>query len=115
MDRKAIEEMFAEIHQRGRWDISAPLLWAYYFTDEQAERLRAAASDLEDMGYRYVSVFPAEKEDASDADLWSLHVERVEVHTVDSLLARNAALEEFAETHDLRSFDGPDVGQASPE
>jgi hypothetical protein len=39
-----------------------------------------------------------------------LHVEKAEVHSVDSLHARNGELMAFAQENQLASYDGMDVG-----
>jgi hypothetical protein len=65
-------------------------------------------------GYRYVEVFEAEDEDAS-APYFFLHVEKVEIHNVDSLYRRNTELEAFAKQNGLDTYDGMDVGPVKPE
>lgn len=89
------------------------MLWGYFFTNPSRGPLDLAAQDLSRSGYRVVEIYLSEKEDASDPDLWSLHVERIEMHTIDSLLKRNAKLTAFAKKHNLLSYDGMDVGPAA--
>ena len=60
-------------------------------------------------GYRYVNLFEPELDDGVEPYFF-LHVEREEVHTVQSLFERNSQLEDFAETHELATYDGMDVG-----
>lgn len=81
----------------------------YFFSDPSREKLRGAVPDLAELGYRFVSIFLAEKDAPSEADIWCLHVER-EVSSTESPDFRHAALEEFAETHGLQSYDGADDG-----
>ena len=63
-------------------------------------------------GYRFVEIFLSEKEDPDEPDLWWLHVEKIEIHSSDSLHERNQLLYEFADEHGLESYDGMDVGPA---
>jgi len=105
--------MFANISQKTKWDMSKDMLWGYFFTDPSREKLDLVAKDLSRRGYRIVDVYLSEKEDRSSPDLWWLHVERIETHTVESLLKRNAELSEFAKSHKLGSYDGMDVGPVS--
>lgn len=110
--RQELEWMFSNISQKTKWDMSRDMLWGYFFTNPTREALDLAAKDLSQSGYRIVDVYLSEKEDSAAPDLWWLHVERVEIHSVESLLQRNAELAEFARAHKLESYDGMDVGPA---
>ena len=112
IDREALVEMFENIADRGEWDMSQPMLWGYFFTNGDEAALRAAVPALQDDQYEFVEIYQSEKDDPGDDDLWWLHVQRIEVHTVDSLAARNERLTEFASRHGIDSYDGMDVGPA---
>lgn len=112
IDRALIEDMFDGIRARGAWDLNGPLLWGFFFTDDNLERLEAAAQALVDDGYALVGIFQPQGDDGEDLDYLFMHVERVEHLTVDSLDRRNAELSQFAEQHGLRTYDGMDVGPA---
>lgn len=64
------------------------------------------------MGYRIVDI--SKRPNASTPTRWRLHIERVEVQTVDSLDARNHEFYELAAKMNLYSYDGMDVGSAPP-
>lgn len=114
ISREMIEEMFANMRANAGWSVDAPLLWGYFFTAYEKEKLEKAAGELVNDGYELVDIWQPEPEDEDeDPDLWWLHVQRVEHHTVDSLAERNAAFYTFASKHDLESYDGMDVGQAA--
>ena len=104
-----LEAMFDSIAAGPKWDMSGPMLWGYFFTDASAEKLEMVAEVLQETGYRFVEIFEAEREQ-DDEPSFVLHVERVEIHSPHSLHERNAQLDELAEGHDLRSYDGMDVG-----
>lgn len=108
--REQLEQMFGNISKQTKWDMSKDMLWGYFFTNPSRGPLDAAAKLLSQSGYRVVDIYLSEKEDASAPDLWWLHVERVEIHSIDSLLKRNAELSRFAQSHKLASYDGMDVG-----
>jgi Regulator of ribonuclease activity B len=112
IDRESLVEMFESIADRGEWDMSQPMLWGYFFTNRNEAALRAAVPALNSDQYEFVDIYLSEKDDPSDEDLWWLHVQRVEVHTVDTLAARNDRLSEFASRHGIDSYDGMDVGPA---
>jgi hypothetical protein len=104
-----LEEMFQSIKTAGKWDMSAPMLWGYFFTDPSAEKLQAAAAHLEQKGYRFVAIFEPDIDEGAET-YYFLHVEQVEVHSVLSLDQRNHDLTRFAEDHGLATYDGMDVG-----
>ncbi len=108
--REQLEQMFTNIAQKTDWDMSKDMLWGYFFTNPSHQPLELASRDLSKLGYRVVSIYPADKESSADPDLWWLHVERVETHSVTSLFKRNAELSIFATRLGLASYDGMDVG-----
>jgi hypothetical protein len=108
--RDELEQMFANISQKTKWDMSKSMLWGYFFTNPSRQPLELASQDLSKLGYRVVQIYLSDKENPKDPDLWWLHVERVEVHSVASLFKRNAELSAFAERHRLASYDGMDIG-----
>jgi hypothetical protein len=110
IEREALVEMFDSITERGDWDMTQPMLWGYFFTHREPTVLRAAIPKLQCDDYEFVDMFQSTKEDGNDRELWWLHVQRVEVHSVDSLFARNERLYEFAHRHGIESYDGMDVG-----
>jgi hypothetical protein len=99
--------MFANMRTQTRWDIDGPMLWGYFFFDDDRARLRAAATELTGKGYRLVSIERVE----GRAD-YRLHVEKVEIHSPQSLNARDIELEALARKYKIRSYDGMDVGPA---
>ena len=109
IERSQLEEMFESIRSAGRWNMQEPMLWGYFFTDSSAQKLESIVPMLEQSGYRFVSLFEPELDEGAEAYFF-LHVEREEVHTVDSLFERNTQLEDFAASHGLATYDGMDVG-----
>jgi len=116
IDREMLRNMFDGIAKQGRWDMSKPMLWGYFFTHREPKQLQAIVPALQGLDYEFVDIFQSKKDDPAKPDLWWLHVQRVEIHSVESLFARNEQLSEFAEEHQLDSYDGMDVGPPdSPE
>ena len=103
-------EMFESISEQTDWDTSGPLLWGYFFTDPAKEKLEALAPFLEAQGYRVVRIYLPESDASDEPPVWWLHVEKVEVHTPDTLHERNGGFYKLAEEHGLMSYDGMDVG-----
>jgi hypothetical protein len=97
--------MFSQMRAHAPWNADGPLLWGYYFTSRDKHRLEVASQDLAAEGYRIVDIAVRD-----DPNIWWLHVEKVEHHTVDSLNDRNQAFYAFAKAKGLDSYDGMDVG-----
>jgi hypothetical protein len=115
IEKSQLVEMFRQIADNTDWDLSQPLVWGYFFTDATPDKLRAAAPVLEQQGYRFVDV-TLHDEDGTEAEpLWWLHVEKIEVHTPDTLDARNQVFYAFAAEHGLGAYDGMDVGPVGAE
>jgi hypothetical protein len=110
IEREALVEMFESIAERGAWDMSRPMLWGYFFTNHEPTALRAAVPILQSDDYEFVDVYQSAKDNPTDPEMWWLHVQRVEVHTVDTLFARNELLSELASRQGIDSYDGMDVG-----
>lgn len=108
--KDSLVEMFENISNNTEWDLSSPLLWGYFFTDSERENLQKSVPGLEAKGYKFVEIFLSEKENPDEPDLWWLHVEKIEIHTPDSLFKRNTELYQFAAENHLESYDGMDVG-----
>jgi Regulator of ribonuclease activity B len=105
-----LQEMFDFISTQSGLDLSKPHVWGYFFTDSSRELLERAARLLEGEGYTVVSIEFVEKKSAYDRDMWQLHVEKVEVHTVISLYLRDQVLHHFADENGLYSYSGWAIG-----
>lgn len=108
-----LEEMFASMQQNPGWDVNAPLLWGYFFTNNKPNLLETTKEILTEKGYRFVDIYLSEKENPSEADSFWLHVEQEEVHTPNSLDQRNDEFYMLAYQLGLKSYDGMDVGPIS--
>ncbi|MFT5841064.1 MAG: hypothetical protein ACI9UT_003578 [Flavobacteriales bacterium] len=105
-----LDEMFNNITEQGQWDVLKPLLWGYYFTDDDPNKLQRVIPKIQLMGYSIVNIFQAKKEDDNEADSFYLHVEKIEIHTSQSLDKTNDEFYVFAHENGLGSYDGMDVG-----
>ena len=105
-----LEEMFTNMREHTDWDVDGELLWGYFFTDADPDKLEKAAEALDQMGYDVVEIFQSEDDEDPTITDFVLHVERIEPHTPKTLFDRNNELIAFAQKHGLESFDGVDVG-----
>lgn len=107
---ESLVEMFENIEKETSWDMRNNMLWGYFFTHHEPEKLEHAAGVLRDNGYRIVDIYLSEKDDPQESDTFWLHVEKIETHTPVSLDKRNDELYLFAADIGLDSYDGMDVG-----
>jgi hypothetical protein len=114
ISREALQAMFESIANETKWNLEGDMLWGYFFTDQDQERLESCASVLAEQGYRLVDIYPTDVEEdgVEQEPTIVLHVEKVETHTVESLDARNQEFYRLAEKLGLESYDGMDVGPA---
>ena len=113
ISKEKLQAMFAAMRRNAPWNVDGPLLWGYYFTNPIPEPLKVAAGQLEALGYHVVDI--SERPNAASKSRWWLHVEKIEVHSVESLDARNHEFYDFAAKNQLSSYDGMVVGPAPPK
>jgi hypothetical protein len=99
-------EMFEAIAEQTDWDMTGEMLWGYFFTDDAPEKLEVCAKRLTEMGYHLVEISEGDESD----DPFTLHVEKIEVHSPETLDKRNQELAAFATEAGVGSYDGMDVG-----
>lgn len=105
-----LQKLFGDLRAETSWDMDGEMLWGYYFVSDDANQLTEAGALLASEGYDVAGVYENEDEPG-----FVLHVQKLEVHTPESLFARNAVLEEFAKANGLRAYDGMDVSPAEGE
>ena len=86
------------------------MLWGYFFTHQEPKLLEKARDELVSKGYRFVDIYLSDRENENDPDMYWLHVEKIEIHTPESLDKRNDEFYIFADRLGLDSYDGMDVG-----
>lgn len=105
-----LQEMFQSMSETPGWNLDTPLLWGYFFTNNEPDLLEKTKAILEEKGYRFVDIYLSDKENPSEPDLYWLHVEKEEIHTPESLDKRNDEFYLLAHKIGLKSYDGMDVG-----
>jgi len=103
--KEDLKKMFDNISENTTWNIKGKMLWGYFFFDENPDKLKLAAKKFEDQKYIIVDIYQTD-----DKTSYVLHVEKEEIHTVDSLFKRNSELTKFANDNKLDCYDGMDVG-----
>jgi hypothetical protein len=102
-----LQAMFADMRAKAPWNVDGPLLWGYYFLDSKPSKLHQAASELLPTGYNLVAI-----QEIPGKGVFRLHIEKVEIHTPETLHKRNGEFYALAEKHGIASYDGMDVGPA---
>src|SRR5262245_15406227 len=105
MTLQQMEEMFANMRAKTKWHVDGDMLWGYFFTDPDTNKLQRASQRLTATGYRLVQIYPTD-----DKSTCVLHVERIEKHTPQTLQTRNGEFEKLAAEFGLKSYDGMDIG-----
>lgn len=107
---ESLRDMFVNIQQNTKWDIQGNLLWGYFFTDPDPDKLKPLAETLASSGHRVVDIY-----ETDDKSTWFLHVEREETHSPESLFQKNADFYRLADEYCVESYDGMDVGPILPK
>jgi Regulator of ribonuclease activity B len=94
---------------RAHYDIDQTCRWSYFLIDTDREKLTRAGRFIEQQGYEVVGFLEPSPEDDDQQTIY-LRFDKIERHTPDSLLARNAELYKLAADFDLDGYDGMDVG-----
>ncbi len=114
--QEMLEDLFKntrKLKAEGRidWDIDHECRWSFFFVDTSRDKLVAAGRHLEAGGYESVGLLEPSPED-DDQTMLYLRADRVETHTVESLLQRNEELYSLADSFGLGGYDGMDAGAA---
>jgi hypothetical protein len=107
---ESLVEMFDNIESKTPWNMSGDMLWGYFFTHKNPQKLEQIATELNNRGYKFVDIYLSDKEEPTEPDLYWLHVEKIEKHTPQTLDKRNDELYIFAYEMGVDSYDGMDVG-----
>ena len=112
--RDQVQSLFEhtrQLRREGRvdWDIDGLCRWTYFFVDSSKARLTRLGEHLEEHGYENVGLMEPGPEDEDQVTI-HLQAEKVEQHTVDTLVARNEELYALARRFKVRDYDGMDNG-----
>lgn len=113
---EGIEKIFANAVEEDNWNLDEPMLYSFYFVDEDADKLEKLGIYLDEEGYDFVDVFELGDEETNESTgEYLLHIDKIEVHTPHSLAARNVEFAKLAEEHELKTYDGWEFGEVGDE
>ena len=113
ISHEVVEDFFSrtrDLHQLGdaQFDIDQVCRWSFFFVDASRVQLEPLADHLQSIGYE---IWGYLEPSINDTDpVYFLRADRVEMHTAESLLARNSELYAVAAQFGVRDYDGMDVG-----
>ena len=109
---EGIKEIFETAKREDNWDLDGEMLYSYYFVDIDADKLEELGLELEEKGYEFLGIFELGEEDSEEpTGEYLLHIDKVEIHTPDSLSVRNVEFSKLAEEREIDSYDGWEFGE----
>lgn len=104
-DMDNINSIFDKVEIEGV-DTKQNMLYGYFFLDKERSKLEKLNNELINQSYRFVTL------EKISGDSFTLHVEKIERHTRETLFNEEQKLRELANKFKIASFDGFDAGNA---
>ena len=113
---EGIEKIFVNAVVEDNWNLDEPMLYSFYFVDENVDKLEKLGIYLDEQGYDFVDVFELGDEETNESTgEYLLHIDKIEVHTPRSLAERNAQFAKLAAEYELKTYDGWEFGEVGDE
>src|SRR6188508_3853205 len=94
---ESINEIFDKARTEDNWNTEGEMLYSYYFVDTDVEKLEKLGLKLEADGYDFVDIFELGDEETDESTgEYLLHIDKVEIHTPESLAERNVEFQNLA-------------------
>ena len=107
-----IGKIFDDARREDNWNLSEEMLFSYYFVDENVDKLEKLGLKLEEDGYDFVDIFELGDEETDESTgEYLLHIDKVEVHTPESLARRNVEFQKLADQYEIKTYDGWEFGE----
>lgn len=103
ISRQDVEDLFFKMRKAG-WDMDQQQTWGYFFKDASQSKLEGVAQILANQGYEVVDI----NQSYPDLLYW-LHVEKTQIHSVQSLHQLNQSFYQLAQEHQILAYDGMDI------
>jgi hypothetical protein len=109
---EGIRNIFDDAKREDNWNLNEEMLYSYYFVDENVDNLEKLGLKLEEDGYDFVDIFELGDEETDESTgEYLLHIDKVEVHTPESLAQRNVEFAKLAEEYEIKTYDGWEFGE----
>ena len=113
---EGIREIFNDAKTQDSWNLEEEMLFSFYFVDKNVDKLEKLGLKLEADGYDFIDIFELgdEKTDVSTGE-YLLHIDKVEMHTPESLAQRNVEFQTLADEYEIETYDGWEFGEIGGE
>jgi hypothetical protein len=109
---ESINEIFDKARTEDNWNTAGEMLYSFYFVDTDVDKLEKLGLKLEADGYDFVDIFELGDEETDESTgEYLLHIDKVEIHTPESLAKRNVEFQNLAKEYEIASFDGWEFGE----
>ncbi len=113
---EGIREIFQTAKIEDDWNLEGEMLYSYYFVDEDVDKLEKLGLKLEADGYDFLDIFELGDEETDESTgEYLLHIDKIEIHTPESLAALNVEFAKLAEECEIASYDGWEFGEVGDE
>lgn len=113
---ETIREIFAQAEREDNWNLAEPMLYSFYFVDEDVDKLEQLGLHLEKQGYDFIDIFELGDEETNESTgEYLLHIDKVETHTPESLAERNVEFQNLANQYEIETYDGWEFGEDGEE
>ncbi len=109
---EGITEIFETAKTEDGWKMDGEMLYTYYFVDSSVDKLTALGDKLQADGYDFIDVFELGDEETEESTgEFLLHIDKVEIHTPESLAERNVEFQNLADEFEIETYDGWEFGE----
>lgn len=109
---EGIREIFAGARSEDDWNTDEEMLYSYYFVDRDADKLEKLGNFLQGEGFDFIDVFELGDEETEESTgEYLLHIDKIEIHTPESLAQRNVEFQKRAEEYAIETYDGWEFGE----
>lgn len=113
---EGINELFDAARTEDGWNLDEEMLFSYYFIDTDVDKLEKLGIKLDAEGFDYIGVYELGEEDSDEpSGEFMLHIDKVEIHTPESLAQRNVEFQKLAEEHGIETYDGWEFGEVGED
>lgn len=113
---EGIKEIFDDARSEDNWNLEGEMLYSYYFVDASIEKLEKLGNFLEKEGYDFIDIFELGDEETNESTgEYLLHIDKVEIHTPESLATRNVEFQKLADEYEIETYDGWEFGEVGDE
>jgi regulator of RNase E activity RraB len=113
---ETIREIFETAKREDNWNLDEPMLYSFYWVDEDVDKLEKLGLHLEKEGFDFVDVFELGDEETNEpTGEYLLHIDKVGVYTPESLAEQNVKFQNLADEFEIETYDGWEFGEVGDE